>query len=138
MTPEIEVQKAIRARLIGNPAIIAMVPASNVLDTHGRPSRLPAIIMGDSQSVDAGTSLRRTHTRVYHTLHLWARETSMESVKHLAALIHAEMRKGRLVLSGGLHCADLKTAGSRFLRDPDGLHAHGVVTVEVLISEVPA
>ncbi|WP_277019435.1 MULTISPECIES: DUF3168 domain-containing protein [Paracoccus] len=78
MTPELEVQKAIRARLVSNQAVTALVPATHVLDTNQRPAPMPSIILGESQSVDEGTSLKRSHTRIYHTLHLWAREPSLE------------------------------------------------------------
>ncbi|WP_420341715.1 hypothetical protein [Paenirhodobacter sp.] len=35
----------------------------------------------------------------------------------------------------GLACADVLVSSMRFLRDPDGEHAHGVVVVEVLAVE---
>lgn len=136
MTPELDVQKAIRDRLVGNQRVIDLVPATNILDTNQRPAPMPSIILGESQSVDEGTSIKRTHWRIYHTLHLWAREPSLERVKALAGAIRAEMRLGRLALSEGLHCTDLQVAGMRFLRDPDGEHSHGVVTLEILLSEV--
>lgn len=136
MTPELEVQKAIRARLVSNQTVIALVPATHVLDTNQRPAPMPSIILGESQSVDEGTSLKRSHTRIYHTLHLWAREPSLERSKAIGGAIAAAMRAGRLALPQGLHCADLRVAGQRFMRDPDGEHSHGVLTVEILVTEV--
>ncbi|OJH45838.1 DUF3168 domain-containing protein [Paracoccus sp. SM22M-07] len=136
MIPELEVQKAIRERLVGNQRVIDLVPATHILDTNQRPAPMPSIILGESQSVDEGTSIKRTHWRIYHTLHLWVREPSLERVKALAGAIRAELRLGRLALPEGLHCTDLQVAGMRFLRDPEGEHSHGVVTLEILLSEV--
>ncbi len=63
------------------------------------------------------------------------REPSLERSKAIGGAIRAAMRLGRLALPEGLHCADLLVASQRFLRDADGEHSHGVVTLEILISE---
>ena len=135
MSIDLEVQKALRARFTTTAALMAHVPASGVLDTNQRPSPVPSIILGESQSVDEGTSLRRAHTRVYHTAHVWTREASTEQVKVICGEIRWAIGLGRLVLAAPLHCADVLVASMRFLRDPDGEHAHGVVTIEVLVTE---
>ena len=135
MIPELEVQKAILQRLNRNQDVINLVPASNILDTNQRPAPRPAIILGESQSVDEGADLQRTRTRIFHTLHIWVREPSLERSKAIAGSIRAAMRLGRLALPVGLHCADLLVSSQRFLRDPDGEHSHGVVTLEILVTE---
>lgn len=135
MTPDLEVQKAIRARLTTWAALMALVPADNVLDTNERPAPVPSIILGDSQAVDEGTSLRRAHTRVYHSLHVWAREPSLEGVKTIAGEIRRAIHIARLTLAQPLHCADVRVSSMRFMRDPDGEHSHGVVVVEALVAE---
>lgn len=135
MSPDLEVQKAIRARLTTWAALMALVPASHVLDTNERPAHLPSIILGDSQAVDEGTSLRRSHTRVYHTLHVWVREPSLETSKQICGEVRRAIHSGRLTLAQPLHCADVRVSSMRFLRDPDGERSHGVVVVEALVSE---
>ena len=134
MNVDLEVQKAIRARLVS----AAVLPAASIRDANARPSDLPAILLGDSQAVDEGTSLTRAHTRVHHTLHIWTREPSLEGVKALAGAVRAAIHAGRLALTEGLACADVHVSSMRFLRDPDGEHSHGVVVVEVLAVEVSA
>lgn len=135
MSIELEVQKALRARFTTVAALMQMVPANAVLDTNQRPAPVPSIILGESQSVDEGTSIRRAHTRVYHTIHVWTREASLERVKSICGAIRSALNLGRLTLAAPLHCADLMVASTRYLRDPDGEHGHGVVTVEVLVTE---
>ena len=132
MNSDLEVQKAIRARLT---TYAVGVPAAQIIDANQRPSKLPAILLGDSQAVDEGTSLRRAHTRVYHSLHVWQREPSLEGAKTIAGAIRSAVHSARLTLAPGLHCADARVSSMRFLRDPDGEHSHGVVVVEVLVSE---
>ncbi|MFV0303417.1 MAG: DUF3168 domain-containing protein [Paracoccus sp. (in: a-proteobacteria)] len=132
MSVDLEVQKAIRARLVGWATL--GVPAAQVLDANQRPSAMPSILLGDSQAVDEGTSLNRAHMRVYHSLHVWQRETSLEGVKTIAGEIRRAIHAGRLALAAPLHCADLRVSSMRFLRDPDGEHSHGVVVVEALVS----
>ena len=138
MNVDLEVQKAIRARLVSTWEVLALVPAENVLDTNQRPNPVPSIILGDSQAMDEGTSLRRAHTRVYHMLHVWTREPSLETSKQICGEIRTALHSGRLSFPAGLACADVLVSSMRFLRDPDGEHAHGVVVVEVLAVEVAA
>lgn len=99
MSVDLEVQKALRARFTTTAALMALVPASNVLDSNQRPAPVPSIILGESQSVDEGTSLRRAHSRVYHTLHVWTREASTEKVKAICGEIRQAIHSGRLVLA---------------------------------------
>lgn len=133
---ELAVQVAIRARLMATPAVTSLVPAASILDVNQRPSPSPSIMLGESQAVDEGTSLRRAHVRVYHTIHVWKQEPSLEGVKVICAAIRAAIHAGRLDLGPGLHCADALVSSMRQMRDPDGETSHGVVTVEVLVCEV--
>lgn len=135
MSVDLEVQAALRARFTTTASLMALVPALSVLDTNQRPAPVPSIILGESQSVDEGTSLRRSHTRVYHTVHVWTREASLEQVKRIGGEIRRAIGFGRLTVAQPYHCADVRVSSTRFLRDPDGEHSHGVVTVEALISE---
>jgi hypothetical protein len=136
MSASLSVQRAIRTRLVATPAVVALVPATSILDRHERPAPDPAIIIGEGQEVDEGTSLGRAHVRVFHDLHVWKREVSLEGVKTICGAIRTALHASRLALGDGLHCADWKVQAIRYLRDPGGDLSHGVVTVEVLVSGV--
>ncbi|WP_028030529.1 DUF3168 domain-containing protein [Gemmobacter nectariphilus] len=136
MSAELAVQVALRARLIGTPAVVALVPAAAILDTGQRPALFPAIILGESQAVDEGDSIARDRLRVYHTAHVWTRETSLQGVKRICGAIRAAVAVGRLDLGPGFHCADLRVSSMRQMRDPDGETSHGVVTIEALVKEL--
>lgn len=135
MSADLAVQVALRARLVGSAAVTALVPASAIVDAHERPVPAPRIVLGETQEVDPESSLDRSHLRIYHTVHVWVREPSTEGAKRIVGAIRTALRD-RLVLSGGYHCADMRIAGSRILRDPGGDQSHGVMTVDLLVSRV--
>lgn len=130
------VQVAIRNRLVATAAVTSLVPAGSILDVNQRPAPSPSIILGESQAVDEGTSLARAHVRVFHTVHVWKQEASLEGVKIICAEVRKAIHAGRLDLGAGLQCADARVSQMRQMRDPDGETSHGVVTVEVLVVEV--
>lgn len=130
------VQVAIRARLVATPAVVALVPAASILDRNQRPVPSPSIVLGESQAVDEGDSIARNRARVYHILHVWKREPSLEGVKVICAAIRRAIHAGRLDFGAGFHCADVRVSSMRQMRDPDGETSHGVVTVEALVEDL--
>lgn len=136
MSPDWELQKAIRTRLIGTAAIIALVPAASILDRHERPAPRPSIILGQSQVIDEGTSLQRRHHRIYHDIHVWVKEPSTEQAKAICWIIRTALQSSRLPMPDGLHLADLRVESQRLLRDPDTESSHGILTVNALMVEI--
>jgi hypothetical protein len=136
MSAEIALQTALRARLVGNAAVIALVPASAILDSHQRPAPSPSIMLGESQAVEEPDSISRDRVRVFHMIHVWKREPSLEGAKAICGEIRTALRDGRLDLGEGYHCADWRVSGVRQLRDGDGETSHGLVTVEALVQEL--
>lgn len=134
MSATLAVQKAIRARLVADAAVTALVPAASILDRNSRPAPDPSIILGEDQAVDGGF-VDRGPLRVYSTLHLWKAEPGLVGVKEIAGAIRAAIRAGRLEPIDGFAFGDAFVSDERFLRDPDGETAHGVVTIETLVSE---
>lgn len=137
MGAALALQKAIRARLVGASAVIALVPAASILDRNQRPAPSPSIILGEAQQVDEGNALDRNRVRIFHTVHVWKKEASLAGVTRITGEIRKAMTGARLSLDPGFHCADHRIADIRVMRDPDGETSHGVVTVEALIVEVP-
>lgn len=134
MSADHAVQTAIRARLVATGAVTALVPASSILDRNARPAPDPSIVIGEGQSVDEGR-IDRAVQRVFATLHVWKKEAGLAGVKAIAGAIRAAIGAARLDVAGH-HCGDAYVSSARFLRDPDGETAHGIVTVECLVSEV--
>jgi hypothetical protein len=136
MSAELALQKAVRTRLVGSSSITALVPAANILDRNARPNPDPSIILGAGLSIDDGDSIARDRTRVVLDLHVWKKEPSTAGVKAIGGAIRSAIRSAALVLDAGFHAADCRVSSMRFLRDPDGLTSHAVVTVEAIVQEV--
>jgi hypothetical protein len=135
MSASLAVQKAIRARLVGSVTVTSQVPAVHIVDSHGSPAPDPAIILGEDQEVE-GERLARDTVLVFSTLHIWKKEPSLAGVKAIAASIRSAVAGLRGAVTDGFHIGDSYVSSSRFLRDPDGVTSHGVVTVETLVSGV--
>jgi hypothetical protein len=135
--PSLAVQRALRTRFIGSSVVTNLVPADNILDHNQRPAPDPSIVLGEDQVVDTNTAVQRDLVRVYSTIHIWKRETSLEGVK----LISASLRKalGRVIKldldDPDYFCADCSIESSRFLRDPDGETSHGIITLNSLVRQ---
>jgi hypothetical protein len=135
MSAELALQKSVRGRLISEETVTALVPAANILDRNERPNPRPSIVIGEGQSVDEGDSIARTLTRVYLDLHVWVEEPSTEISKRIAGSIRAAM-KVRPQIEDGYRFADCRVRGTRFMRDPDGVTSHAIVTIDALVQEV--
>jgi hypothetical protein len=136
LDPALAVQKAIRARLTGASAVVALVSASSILDRNERPAPSPSIILGEDQVIDTGTMIDRSVVRVHSTIHIWKEEQGLTGVKAIAGAVWKAIKTGRLALDSGLVCGDCRVNDTRFIRDPDGVTSHGIVTVETLVREV--
>lgn len=133
MEPSLPIQAAIRSRLTGSSAVTALVPASSIIDRNAGPEGLPAIIIGEGQTVpDSG--LARTRHQVYLDLHVWAHEPGLAQAKVIAGAIRAALSDGKLTATG-LNVADLQIRMSRFMRDPGGVASHGVLNLLALVEE---
>ena len=137
MSASLALQKAIRARLVATVGVTALVPASSILDRNTRPNPDPSIIMGEDQEVD-DDRIARNVVRIYSTLHVWKKEPGLIGVKAIAGAIRAGLHVSIPAIDAPYHIGDCYVSGTRFVRDPDGETAHGIVTIESLVSEVSA
>jgi len=137
-SPALAVQKALRARLVAASAVTALVPAAHIVDRHQLPVLDPSIVLGEDQEVDPEfQTLRRGMVRVYSVLHLWKREPGLVGVKQIAGAIRKAIETGlKLNLDDpDFHAIDARVSEVRFLRDPDGETAHGIVTLDSILSK---
>jgi hypothetical protein len=126
--PSYDLQKAVRARLLASADLMALVPADNLLDSNGRPERVPCINIGEAQTV-YGRFTSTTHA----TLHVWVQEPGLVTAKAIVGAIIPALRidaqiEGVLILDDFI-CHDLAVTQTRFLRDPHGSYSHGIVSV---------
>lgn len=135
MSADLAVQKAVRTALVQTAAVTSLVPAASILDTNQRPAPVPSIIIGEGMAME-GDRIDRCDQRVFLDLHIWKKEVSTTGVKLIAGAIRAAIDASRFGQTDGFHFGDVRVSRARFLRDPDGETAHGVVTVEALVNEV--
>jgi hypothetical protein len=127
-SPSLELQAAIRAALIADPGVTALVPPANIYDRSRRPEVFPSVILGEDMEQDAGLDENvRCFIRVTSTIHVWQREPSSVGVKRIAAVIRAAVATR---VSG---FEDVRFESARFIRDPDGETAHGIITFESIV-----
>lgn len=134
MSADLATHEAVRERLVGSIAVTALVPAGSVLDINQRPAPTPSIIIGEGM-VTEGDRIDRRDQRVILDLHLWKKEKGLTGVKAIAGAIRSAINGARLSPVDGFHFADCRVTRARFLRDPDGETAHGIVTIEALVLE---
>ena len=134
VSADLALQKAVRSRLLATPGVTALVPAGSILDTNQRPAPMPSIIIGEGQAIE-GTMIDRSDQSLAMDLHVWKKELSLAGVKAIAGAIRTAIHSARLASEAGFHFADCRVSSMRFLRDPDGETAHGVVTLEAIAGE---
>lgn len=126
--PSLDLQKAIRARLLASAELMALVPPDNVLDANGRPERVPCVNIGEAQ-----TTYRRFDSTSYATLHVWFQEPGLANAKAaVSAIVHAVRVDAQIdgVLNlDSFTVLDLAATQTRFMRDPHGSYSHAIVTV---------
>jgi hypothetical protein len=134
MEASIELQKSIRARLVSATAVTALVPAASVVDRNGTPATFPSILIGEGQTVPGGDIARRRHD-VFLDVHIWQKETGLMFSKQVAGAVREALTDANWNATG-LHVADLYVTSSRFLRDPNGTHSHGILSLTANVMEV--
>lgn len=132
--PSLYFNRAIRARLVASSAVTSLVPASSIIDRNARPELDNAIIIGEGMTVpDDG--LARSRHEAFADLHIWRKEPGLVGSKQIAGAIRAALSDGPLAVEL-FHVADLRIASTRFLRDPNGTHSHGIVSLEARLVEI--
>ena len=133
MEPSLDLQKAIRGRLIETSAVTSLVPAVHILDRNGRPEVFPCVLIGEGETMpDYG--LARTRHQTFADLHLWKTEAGLVGVKEIAGAIRKAL-SDTILQTDHFYVADIYITQSRFLRDPDGVHSHGIVAVAARLVE---
>jgi hypothetical protein len=133
--PSLALQKAIRARLVASPDVLALIPAGNILDTNGRPEVVPSILIGEGQTV-----LRRFNSTSHATIHVWIDEPGLVQAKQVGSAIvgaltfDAEIERAVLRLDG-FDCHDLAVSSLQYLRDPHAIYSHAIVSVAGVMTE---
>ncbi|MCF6370975.1 DUF3168 domain-containing protein [Rhizobium halophilum] len=130
--PTLALQTAIRTRLVTNATITALVPAAHIRAGSTRPDKTPCIIMSDGSTALHGHDYTAQRAAwVYMDLHVWTLDAGEEAAKEIAFTVSNILDK-RLPIDDG-YCDHFRITSSRFPRDPNPAHGHGILSVEALL-----
>lgn len=133
MEPSLPLQAAIRARLVASTAVTSIISATAIVDRNATPALDNSIVIGEA-TTGPDDGIARTRHMVVADLHIWRKEAGTVGSKQVAGAIRAALIDGPLSVAG-YHVADLRIASTRFLRDPNGTHSHGVLSLEARLVE---
>ncbi|MDY8111162.1 DUF3168 domain-containing protein [Fulvimarina sp. 2208YS6-2-32] len=125
--PSLDLQAAIRERLVNDAGVTALVTPRAIRDGGGRPDDFPTILFGPSQTVLEPITFSRHHVRCFVDLHVWTREVGTVMSKTIAAVAINALTVAP-ALAGLL---DFQVDGVRYLRDPGDL-GHAVISISAL------
>lgn len=134
--PSFAVQTLVRQRLIDCPDVVALVPASSMVDANARPELSPVILVGEGQTV-----YRRYTATAYLTLHVWVQEPGLSQAKEIVSAIvdavsfDGEIERG-ILSADGFDVLNLAVNDTRYMRDPHGPYSHAIVTIAAIVKEV--
>ena len=139
MSASLSFQEFARTTLTADAGVTALVSADAIVDANARPEVFPRIVLGEDQELPADDVVGR-YTNLSATLHIWSREPGLATAKAIAGAIRSALNlPNRLVFEAdGYRCTDCRFASARFVRDPDKITAHGIVTVDALIEDIAA
>ena len=135
--PSLELQAAIRSRLLASPGLLTLVPADNIGDQSGRPEKVPSIIIGEAQVV-----YRRFAAEVHTTIHVWQQEPGLVWAKaatgHIVRALQQDAQMDGPFSTEHFAVLDMRASDSRFMRDPHGSYSHTVINVTATVKELAA
>lgn len=127
--PSADIQAAIAALLLADPDIKALVK-DRVFDRIENVPELPYITIGEAQVIpELAECTDAAESRI--TIHTWSRFKTFKAVKSLGKIIIRLLHDGDLAISDG-NVQSMLLESARYLRDPDGLTSHGVLTFSLL------
>jgi len=135
MEPTLAIQRAIRARLIGDSAVTALVSAERIFDGEWNTENLPAIIIGEG-NVNYSDEYQSWHEDVFLDIHIWGDGEASEDVKTIAGAVRAALKEAPWAAAGFI-VHGITVARARFYRDDDSRAAAGVLSVDAILQVNP-
>jgi hypothetical protein len=124
--PALPVQKATLARLNGGTT--GPMVGGRIYDGVPANATKPYVSFGPFQMLpEHGDCLNGGEA--FLTIDAWAAGPSTVQVKQIGAAIAADLDEAELVLDGGQRLVEMTVEQVQYMRDPDGLTAHGIITV---------
>ncbi|RXF69239.1 DUF3168 domain-containing protein [Hansschlegelia zhihuaiae] len=130
----VALHRAMRARLVATPAVIAAVPVAQIVDAQTRPEAPAVIQIGEGTALRENLTLSRRHARVLAKLDVWTLAGGTSAARNIAGLV-ADALRADLDLADGFRILDQQIERVVFSRDPSSERGHATLYVGVLIEE---
>lgn len=127
--PSLALQGAINTRLRSQVAAVS----NRVFDRVPADVVFPYIELGEFQTVDDGAQCHDGQ-EVYATLHVWSRAVGQVEAKALAGAVRGSLHEAELDLGADWQFLEIAHQDTRYLKDPDGLTSHAVLTFRALVA----
>lgn len=128
--PSLALQGAINLKLRADIAAVA----GRVIDEVPADVAFPYIELGEFQTLDDGAQFVDA-VEVFATLHVWSRGTQGQvECKTIAGGVRASLNEAELNLGSAWQFLEIAHRETRYLKDPDGLTSHAVLTLRALIA----
>lgn len=93
----------------------------------------PYLEIGEFQTLDDGAQCIDA-VEVFATLHVWSRAVGQVEVKTLASAVRGALHEAELDLGAAWQFLEIAHQDTRYLKDPDGLTSHAVLTFRALVA----
>lgn len=127
--PALALQGAINTRLRAQVTAVS----SRVFDRVPADVVFPYIELGEFQIVDDGAQCHDGQ-EVYVTLHIWSRSVGQVEAKTIAGAVRGSLHEAELDLGTDWQFLEIAHQDTRYLKDPDGLTSHAVLTFRALVA----
>ena len=127
--PSLALQGAINTRLRSQVAAVS----NRVFDRVPADVVFPYIELGEFQTVDDGAQCHDGQ-EVYATLHVWSRAVGQVEAKALAGAVRGSLHEAELDLGADWQFLEIAHQDTRYLKEPDGLTSHAVLTFRALVA----
>ena len=138
LEPSLALQAAVRATLIGNSTVTALVPADRIRAGSTRPDVFPTIILAGSQTQFLGRAAAgQFMARVFLDLNIWAVEDGPDTARAIgfAALNALIEPPEAAAMVQGFNVDEWEAPRLLWMRDPqpERAYSHGVMSLEAVI-----
>jgi hypothetical protein len=129
--PGLAIQRSIRARLISDPAVTALVPPERIFDGRWRTENMPCVIIGEG-NVLYSDEYESFHEEAYLDVHVWTREEGFELARQITGAIRAALKQAPWTSEDHI-VHGITVSKARFIRGREIENAHAIVSVDAIM-----
>lgn len=130
MSASLELQTAVIAILRADAALVAMLAPKGIYDRVPPGAGYPLVSWGPEQAISDDASCIAGE-EIFLQLDVWSRQPGFAETKKIASRVKLILHHADLAMPGPA-LVDIEVETIRYMRDPDGLTSHGVITLKAM------